>query len=154
MVRLVATQKLRYGAKEYQVGETFEASDKDASVLKAIRKAADAPQQEPARPAPLPRQTSLPPVPASPLAVKPPAAEEPKVEEKVEPAPEPKTAPKVETVEPVPESTTTAASSAASRRTPAEVPKKDPPSEPSVPAASVPTSTSGRIRRTDLRPEE
>ena len=39
---LKALREVRYASITYQAGETFEATDKDAKVLKAVRKATDA----------------------------------------------------------------------------------------------------------------
>lgn len=52
MPKLIALKKLRYGKRDYAPGagsEEFEASEKDAALLKAIGKAADAPEPKPAR---------------------------------------------------------------------------------------------------------
>lgn len=44
-LKLVALKPLRYAGKSLLSGDEFEASAKDARLLKAIRKAADAPVQ-------------------------------------------------------------------------------------------------------------
>ena len=45
-VDLVASKPLRYGGRSLEVGDTFDASPRDARILKAIRKAADAPAED------------------------------------------------------------------------------------------------------------
>ncbi len=80
MVLLVATREMRYAAKQYNRGDQFEASDKDARILKAIKKATDAPEEKAPPPrAPLPRATAPTPPPgptlnATPVARVPEAA--------------------------------------------------------------------------------
>ncbi len=94
MVLLVATKKLRYDGKELVPGNEFEASEKDAMILRAIDKAQNvAPPviSEPRR-APLPKKTAATPVPPEPA---PPPV--------VEVAPEP-----AKVVEPIPETVQTA----------------------------------------------
>lgn len=64
-MKLVVTAKeLRYGGRQMRAGDEFEASDKDARTLKAVRKAADAPPQVkrsmPAPPAPKPEASLAP----------------------------------------------------------------------------------------------
>ena len=44
MPTLVATKPLLYAGQSLNVGDEFEASEKDAKILKAIRKAEDAPE--------------------------------------------------------------------------------------------------------------
>lgn len=46
-MKLIALKPLRYAGKSLLSGDEFEASAKDAKLLKAIRKAADAPVKEP-----------------------------------------------------------------------------------------------------------
>jgi hypothetical protein len=53
MPKLQATRELRYAGKTLQPGDIFDASEKDAKVLKQIKKAADAPV--------VPRATQKPP---------------------------------------------------------------------------------------------
>lgn len=68
MVLLVATKKLRYNGKELGPGDQFEASDKDAMILRAIEKAEDVTVPKHPR-VPLPRRTattSTPPDPSPP----------------------------------------------------------------------------------------
>ncbi len=89
MVLLVATKKLRYDGKELVPGNQFEASEKDAMILRAIEKAQDAPPPvvlEPRR-VPLPKKTAMTPAPPEP-------APSPVVEAMSEP---------VKVVEPTPE---------------------------------------------------
>ncbi len=60
MVLLVATKKLRYDGKELAPGNEFQASEKDAMILRAIEKAKDAlpvPAPEHRR-GPLPKKTA------------------------------------------------------------------------------------------------
>lgn len=73
MPKLQATTELRYAGKTVRPGDQFDASEKDAKILKAIRKAIDAPvvpkTQKPPRvekPAPV-----APVVQAEPVAVEP-----------------------------------------------------------------------------------
>ena len=66
MPMLKATRTVRYGRIEYKAGETFEASDKDARVLIAIKKAVFGPASMPG-PAIVDRQ----PAPAAPKAEEP-----------------------------------------------------------------------------------
>lgn len=44
MPTLVATKPLLYAGQSLNVGDEFEASEKDAKILKAIRRAEDAPE--------------------------------------------------------------------------------------------------------------
>lgn len=54
-MKLVVTAKeLRYGGRQMRAGDEFEASDKDARTLKAVRKAADAPPAQVKRSMPQP----------------------------------------------------------------------------------------------------
>ncbi|MGY6251604.1 DUF7210 family protein [Bosea thiooxidans] len=43
-MKLIATKPLLYAGQSLNVGDEFEASEKDAKLLKAIRKAEDAPE--------------------------------------------------------------------------------------------------------------
>jgi hypothetical protein len=45
-MKLIATRELRYGGRNLVAGDAFDASDKDAKILKAIRKAEAAPTAE------------------------------------------------------------------------------------------------------------
>lgn len=45
-VDLVASKPLRYGGRSLEAGDPFDASPRDARILKAIRKAADAPVED------------------------------------------------------------------------------------------------------------
>lgn len=140
MVLLVATRELRYAAKQYMTGDRFEASDKDARILKGIKKAKDAPVQviEPVARAVMPEKTAKI-VPPTPVVV------EPKVVELKAPEPvpvEPKAAePKVEEVV-TPESKPEVGSEEVSEDTVVKKP------------AGGPTSTTTRYRRRDLQPQE
>lgn len=42
MPQLVAKKDLRYSSRDYRAGETFDATDKDADILKAVGHADDA----------------------------------------------------------------------------------------------------------------
>lgn len=44
-MKLVAAKELRYAGRSLKAGESFEASEKDAKVLKAIGKAKDPPRR-------------------------------------------------------------------------------------------------------------
>lgn len=44
-MKLIATKPLLYAGQSLNVGDEFEASEKDAKLLKAIRKAEDAPEK-------------------------------------------------------------------------------------------------------------
>ncbi len=74
-MKLIATKSLRYAGRDLQAGDEFDASsDRDGRVLKAIRKATDAPEgvattsvpstiapkPTPPKRAPKPRQTAKP----------------------------------------------------------------------------------------------
>lgn len=63
---IVTCRELRYAGKSYLKGARFVATDKHAKVLKAIRKAADAPP--PAAPVRKVAETAPPPIVAEPLA--------------------------------------------------------------------------------------
>lgn len=83
MVQLFAVTRVRYGRRDVQPGEPFEASDKDAKVLVAVRKATRAPASAPSD---LPKAAMVPIEPVTP-------------EPEPEPTPEPEatdTAPLVE----------------------------------------------------------
>lgn len=54
-MKLIAKKSFRYNTRELNAGDAFDASDKDARVLKAIRKAEDAPDQGSSVDAPKPR---------------------------------------------------------------------------------------------------
>lgn len=133
MVLLVATRELRYAAKQYELGDTFEASDKDARILQAIKKAKKAPAVKamPVQRGVLPATTAatkaptLPPDP--PKEVTPTSA----AKEVPSPAPEP------------PASASAPESTAA-----AQVAPVTPPVTPG------PTSTASRYRRRDLQSQE
>lgn len=127
MVLLVATREVRYAAKQYRLGDKFEASEKDARILKAIKKAKDAPPTP--APVPVAQKAVLPTVTApTPTPVRPP--EPAPVVQKV--APEP-LKDKEEAKDPVP--------------APEAAPKEPP-------VGVVPTSTTTRYRRRDLQPQE
>lgn len=58
---IVKVKELRYNKKTYLRGDTFEASEKDANVLKTIGKAGDPDQKSPLRSAaPAPAQAARP----------------------------------------------------------------------------------------------
>jgi hypothetical protein len=52
MIDLIATKAMRYGGKALVPGDSFQASSRNAKLLKAIRKADDAPPPPPPPPAP------------------------------------------------------------------------------------------------------
>lgn len=52
MAKLIATKRQRYGTRELRTGDAFEASDKDARVLKALKRATPAPDSAPPKPRP------------------------------------------------------------------------------------------------------
>ncbi len=47
-IGLIATKEMRYGARSLTAGDDFEASPRDARILKAIGKAAPKPEADPA----------------------------------------------------------------------------------------------------------
>lgn len=59
-MKITATRDFRYGGKDRRIGETFEASTKDAKILRAIRKAKPAELGEDAPAPPRQRNTRVP----------------------------------------------------------------------------------------------
>lgn len=49
-VKLVATRQMMYATRRLVAGQPFEASPRDAKILKALKRAVDAPAEEPPKP--------------------------------------------------------------------------------------------------------